>query len=139
MEIQGLGAVGGAFSAQQTTLTEEERARLEEILAKYDPENMSDEEKQALMEELKSSGIPRCRETFQAIKGAGFELPKPPQGQAGPEAGQAQEAGAMFPELMNLLNQLKQGDITQDDFFAQLELFKNDLAGTLGLLIDQEV
>jgi hypothetical protein len=139
MEIQGLGAMGSAFSAQQTTLTEEERARLEAILAKYDPENMTEEDRKALMGELKSSGLPRCRETFEAIKEAGFELPKPPKDKGMPEGVKAQGAGTMNPEFVNLIKQFKSGEITADDFMAQLEEMKNDLAGNVGLLIDQEV
>jgi hypothetical protein len=80
MELQGIQASMATSSAMRTqsrTLTDEQKTQLEEILAKYDPENMTESDKKALVEELRSANIPPCKATFEAMEAAGFTRPTP--------------------------------------------------------------
>ena len=84
MEVSNISTAYMSQSIQRHGLTDDQRTSLEEILAKYDPENMTKEEMESLRTELREAGIPRCREVGQAMKEAGFA---PPEGQGDPAVG----------------------------------------------------
>ena len=130
------------FGTTQETLTDEQKAKLEEILAKYDPENLSDEDRKAMMDEMRAAGLPRSRETFQMLKDAGFQPPKPPTGQGMPAGlGQTTSSGDtdMRSQLMDMIEKLKSGTLSEKDFLSQITQWGRNLSTSTGNLFDQSV
>jgi len=120
-----IGEIVSSYTTQylsQQSLTEDQKNALEEILAKYDPENMTEEERQAMRAEMREAGIPRTAETGQILMDAGF-MPKPPEGMAagGPPPGPPpDEAEEKDTTLLDLINQAKSGEIDEDEFISLL-------------------
>ena len=140
MELQGIGQSMLNRETNQISLTDEQKTKLEEILAKYDSENLSEEDWAALRDELKDAGIPPCRDTFSIMRDAGIKPPPPPEGGKGP--------GPMPPpaeedeensEVLSLFEQLKSGEITMDEFYSQIEALLENGAVTSGVVIDKTV
>jgi hypothetical protein len=146
MEIQGVGSSQSIFAQKQTSLSDEQKATLEEILAKYDSENLSDEDAKALMDELKAAGIPPCKDTFEIMKAEGFTPPKPPEGQGPPPpppSDGSNQTSSLTSEqktqLMDLIEQLKNGEISEDSFLTTLNQMASSGLLSSGSVINQTV
>ena len=140
MEIQGIGQSMFSQETSRTTLTEDQKTKLEEILAKYDSENLSDEDWAALREELKDAGIPPCRDTFSIMREAGIKPPPPPEGGKGPgPMPPSAEEDEENSEVLSLFEQLKSGEITKDEFYSQIEALLENGTVSAGAVIDKTV
>jgi len=111
-----------AYCNRQASLTEEQKSTLGEILARYDPEKMTGEDRQALRAELIQAGIPRTGEAGRVLKEAGFMLPPPEvMDPAGPTSGSPPEAARdKSSGLLELIDQVKSGRIDEDEFISLL-------------------
>jgi len=145
VEIQGIGMPTDNLLTSDVTLTDEQKSLLEEILAKYDSENLSDEDRASLMDELKNSGIPRCREAFQMIEAAGL-APERPQGPPPPppsdeddDSTQTDALSQLKSDILTLVEQLLSGQITEDEFRSQLEELLPEDAASTGAVINETV
>ena len=130
---------GGYYSlkSNETSLTEDQKTTLEEILSKYDSENLTEEDRQALQSELEEAGIPRCQESAKMLREAGL-LSAPPEKESGSdqsllEATQEEETS----ELADLIEQFKSGEITQDQFMSMIQQYAESGMLTPGNLIDE--
>ncbi len=140
MDIQAVG-MSTSYLTHMTSssLSEEEKSSLQEILSKYDPDNMSQEDRESLKAELEEEGLWGNVNTFRALDDAGFAPPPPPQGgMPGMSDDDEDEETSNSAQLMlDLLNQLESGELTQDDFTAQLESLIEDSGTTTGNIVDQ--
>lgn len=139
MELQGIQASMATSSAMRTqsrTLTDEQETQLEEILAKYDPENMTESDKKALVEELRSANIPPCKATFEAMEAAGFTRPTPPAGPPPEETGAAGATGSVNTSFLELLRQFQAGEVSESEFLDELNAIKEELETNAGSVID---
>jgi hypothetical protein len=79
---------GTGFSAK---LSEEQKSAAEEILAQYDPEALSEEDVDAIKQQLRDAGIGPSRDLKDLLQEAGFDAeqfkPKGPGGEAGGPGG----------------------------------------------------
>ncbi len=125
MQVSSVSSSSAWYSSKSAKLTDEEKSALQEILSRYDAENLSEEDEKALMEELKDSGIKPTAEVKKLIADAGFELPESP---AKPE-GMGNPMEMLFAEdeetsstsdLSSLLEQYKNGEISEEELRAQL-------------------
>jgi len=136
MELQGIQASMAANSAmrvQSRTLTDEQKTKLEEILSKYDPANMTEADKKALMEELRAAKIPPGKETFEAMEKAGFTRPSGPP--PGPPPSEADDSATINSTFLELLRQLQSGDLSESKFLDELDALKEEIAkGTSGVI-----
>ena len=139
MEIQGVGQSMFNLETSQITLTEEQKSKREEILAKYDSENLSEEDWEALREELKEAGIPPCRDTFTMMQEAGIQPPPPPEGGKGPGPMPPPAEDEENSEVLELFEQLKSGEITKEDFYAQIEALLENGTVVSGAVVDTTV
>jgi len=120
-------------------MTEDQISALESILEKYDPEKMSDDEKKTMMDELKEAGIKPSKESKEMIETAGFDIGKPPEGkgpQGPPPDGMMQKMKEMNPEIADLFDQFKNGDIEEDELKSQLEQYSSDIGQFTGDFAD---
>lgn len=137
MEVSSISTSYMSQSFQQNGLTDDQRTTLEEILAKYDPENMTEEEMESLRTELREAGIPRCREVGQAMAEAGFA---PPEGHGGqPPAGGLQESpsGKKTSALSDALTQYENGELTEEELIELLQEYAQSGLLTAGSLVNE--
>lgn len=82
MNISGVSSPNpGQFRPriQEQPLTDEQKKVISDILSKYDPSNMIEEDKENMRNELKNAGIKPSRELGKMLKEAGFTLPPSPK------------------------------------------------------------
>ena len=135
-----IGAVFGNFQSygvQQGPLTSEQKTGLEEIIAKYDPENMTKEDHQALRSELRAASIPRCRETGQILREAGLRPPPPNGSQGPPPEPPPGSASTDNSSLLDLISQYEGNQITQEELFTSLEEYFQAGMTATGNLLDE--
>jgi Ca2+-binding EF-hand superfamily protein len=135
--IQGAGFQGFMSMMQSFSLTDEQKESLQEIISQYDPENMTAEDHAALREALRTAGIPPTRETFQIMEEAGFERPEGPPPAGGPKppaTAQGDEEEENY--FLELLEQLQNGEITEEEFKIQLGQLIEESTDTVGVVFD---
>ncbi len=128
MEINGIFGMGKGI---ELPLSQEQKNTLEEILAKYDPEKMTQEDMKAMREEIAEAGIPRSRETMVMLREAGFTPPPKPNQGTESLLGEENQTQSEKGELWDLYQQLQNGEITEAEFQT---LIKNQIQS--GSLID---
>ncbi len=120
-------------------LTDDQRSQLQDILANYDPENMTAEDTRTMRDEIRATGIRPGRELKSALEEAGFEVGPPPDGPPGQMAG---PMGLNRPEppqfILDFIDKSESGDITADEVTEFLEAIQARNQETTGLLIDQQ-
>ena len=131
MEISG---IFGMQYGMELPMTEEQKSGMEEILAKYDPENFTAEDMKSMRKELQEAGVPPSREGMQMMREAGFQMRPPQNGMSLLDVEDGQETsrtGTSKGELWELYQQLKTGEIGEEEF---LSLIRGQTAS--GSLID---
>ncbi|HEY9075849.1 MAG TPA: hypothetical protein VIO61_04860 [Anaerolineaceae bacterium] len=133
---------------QMNVLTDEDKQKIQDILAQYDPENVSAEDAKAIFKAFRDAGIRPGAGMKEAIEAAGFdaealraqgmpEPPPPPEGRGGMHGSK----GINFSALSSLKNILEQNDLTSLTTDQESELLnKLDEAGLLnpGYMIDMK-
>jgi hypothetical protein len=119
-------------TSSSTSLTDDQKSALEEILEKYDVENMTDEEKQTMMDEMKSAGIQMTDETKEIMDSAGFTPPSPPE-----ESTSTEEEIPDY--LKDFIEKQQAGEVTQDDIDALVQKLQASGETVPGALVDTKV
>lgn len=122
------------------TFTDEQKSNLEEILAQYDSEDITDEEMRSMLDEIKEAGIGPGEDLKNALEEAGFEL-KPPQGGQGgpPQMGMNGAMGARLepPQFVqDFMDKAVSGEVTEDDIAAFLKNVQSQNQDLTGLLVN---
>jgi hypothetical protein len=121
-----------------TKLTDDQKKKLDEILAKYDSSSMTSESTKTLMDELKSSNIPPCKETREAMDTAGFKPPEKPQGPPPDDSTQSTK-NALPQFLLDFIQKEESGSVSQEDINTLIQNLQNSGETTSGSLVDQKV
>lgn len=120
-------------------LTDDQRSQLQDILANYDPENMTAEDTQTMRDEIREAGIRPGKELRTTLQEAGFEVGPPPDGPPGQMTG---PMGANRPEppqfILDFIDKAESGDITADEVAEFLEAIQAHNQETTGLLVDRQ-
>lgn len=120
-----------------TKLTDDQKQKLDEILAKYDSSSITSDSMKSLMDELRSSNIPPCKETREAMDAAGFKPPEKPQGP--PPDDQTQGTQNSLPQyLLDFIQKEESGSVTQDDIDSLIKNLQNSGETTTGSLVDEK-
>jgi len=138
--IDGISSTGvqqtgmHSFNPKNVQLTDDQKAQLSEILAKYDPSSMTEDDKKALMEELKSSGIPPAKEVMTMMEDAGFEIGPPPEG---PPPSDGRMGPPPKPEFIEeAITKYENGELTEEDIEKLMAKLKDMGEPTQGILFD---
>jgi len=130
MQIQNMPSFnpqGLPQGSQATALTDDQKAKSKEILAQYDMENFSAEDRLSLRKELHAQGI-KGKQAQHILK----ELPKTEESPTEPgSSAEIKEANNPKAVLMQLLEQQKSGEIEDKDFSSQLAEMKIESIGAL--------
>ena len=140
-----VGAIGSSSVSQfqpqvnfNSSLTEEKKSVLQEIISKYDPTSITSEDQKTMMEEIKAAGIGPSKDFGQIMNEAGFKPPEKPQGQ--PPENSAQSAKENLPDyLLEFIQKQEDGTVTQDDINSLIMSLQNSGNATNGILVDQKV
>lgn len=124
---------------ENVQLTDAEKEKLQEIIDKYDPEEMTEESQKEMFEELKSAGIRPGKELKSTLENAGFEMPKPPQGPPPPKMGSGLGVSTQKPEyLQNFENKFQAGEVTDSDIEQLLKNLKSSGESHVGVLLNEQ-
>jgi hypothetical protein len=110
MELTG---IAGQMNNMAQHLSKDQKDTLEEILSRYDPENLSRNDLQSLREEIADAGIPRNSAAMRVLREAGFNLRG--QGQ-GPEKDVEDFLEVHKGELWGLFKQFQMGKLSEAEF-----------------------
>ncbi len=114
MQISGFNGYTAAFAQ---SLSEEQKASLEEILSNHSPEEMTQEDMRELYNELSDAGIPQSAETLAMMRTAGFG----PRTGAGGLLDYIDSGRGEKGEMWDLYQQFKDGAITENAFREQIQ------------------
>lgn len=118
------------------SLTDDEKKTVQNIIAKYDAENMTAESMREMMDEIKSTGIKPSKDIKEMLDSAGFKPPEKPEGSP-PEKPQGSEEMPDF--LKSFLEKQKSGTLTEDDLISLIQNLQNSGSLAQGNLIDKLV
>lgn len=118
---------------QETSLSDEQKSTIEEILANFDLENMSEEDHMALGEALREAEIPPTKETMGLLKEAGLEpmqgmAPPPPPPPSMSMASMSEEEEEFF---TTLIEQAQSGEISTEELLSQIEEYTGKTSGSM--------
>jgi hypothetical protein len=121
----GSTASMGAFPGPKA-LTDEQKAKVKDILSKYDPNNLTDADAKSIMDAFKEAGIQPSKDLQDTIKADGFGSSKlssmlKPHGHKPPEGAAAGTASttnsintSALQSLQNILSQYDLNNLTSD-------------------------
>ena len=121
-------------------LTEEQKTQLQDIISKYDPNTMTQEDHMTMRQELKDAGIRPSRELRQTLSAEGFtpssgQRPTSPEGVEGrPNRGSRPEEAEF---LADYLEKLTSGEATEEDEQTLLESVQSQGTIQQGLVVDE--
>ncbi len=117
-------------------MTDEQKDQFSEIIANYDPENVTKEDMDSLRSELEAAGIKPGEDLKNLMDEAGFKPPEKPQGGRPPK-----EAGgnSTLPDYMQeFATKFKSGTATEDDLNNLINLVQSQNLSYSGNLIDTQ-
>lgn len=139
MKIQITGQQSASLARQEASLTEPQKEALQEILARYQPENFSSQDRAALRQEMKDAGIPRTPEAEKIIRENGFTNRTPAgNNQLTAYAGNQQEQ-LITPKIISLFKQHDLGELTDQQFQTRLEQMRQQFPKSSGNLVNKPV
>ncbi|MGE5365298.1 MAG: hypothetical protein ACM3SM_14295 [Bacteroidota bacterium] len=119
-------------------LTDEQKKKLQEIIAQYDPETVTQEDMKNMMEEIDSAGIKPSKEFGEIMNEAGFKRPEKPEGAEG--AGPLSETqDDLAQKLLELLKEKESGSINQEDLDDFIDNLRNSMESSQGNIVNQKV
>ena len=125
-------------SNYNSTLTDDQKSTLQEIISKYNPENMTSADQKSMMDEIKAAGINPSKEFGEIMNEAGFKSPERPQGP--PPDDFAQGSKEQLPDyLLEFIQKQESGTVTQTDIDSLIQSLENSGSTTSGNLVDQKV
>jgi transposase len=140
--ISGVGQSGGrppiggmqppmGGSRKNETLTDTQKTQLEEILAEYDAENLTEEDAKSIFEQIREAGIQPSKALKETVETAGFDLEKfkPTDRPSGPPpsmSGSKSESMNLssLQSLQTILNQFDLNNLSAEDeesLFSQIQ------------------
>lgn len=118
-------------------LTGDQKELLEEILAKYDSDNMTSDSMKAMMEEIKATGITPSKDLRETMDAAGF---KPPEKPGGPPPEELSDSSKDFPQyLLDFIEKKESGEVTQSDIDTLIESLTKAGELTQGNFLDRKI
>lgn len=132
--INSSGIIQNNFQTSAgSTLTDEQKKTLQDIISKYDPDNMTDESTKAMLDEIKAAGIKPGKEFGEIMNTAGFKPPEKPQGP--PPADES--TSLKVPEyIASFLEKQESGTATEEDIISLIQNLLTSNKSTTGSIVD---
>ena len=141
--VSSVSSTSSVYSGYQSTsssssLTEEQKSTLEDIISKYDPDNMDEESMTAMMDEIKEAGITPSKEFGEIMNTAGFEPPEKPQGPPPTEETDETSETETPQCVLDFLEKKETGEITDEDINTLVQSLLSTDQSTTGTIVDQK-
>ena len=139
MKIQYSGNQATPLAKQPEPLSDNQKQVLQEILARYKPENFSSQDHVALRQDIKDAQIPRTMETERMIREKGFYTQQPDDQRRIPAYTNQQNDPLITPQIISLFKQRDAGELSDKEFQTQLEQIKLNFPKSSGNLINKPI
>lgn len=134
-QVNGNNVSGMNFQrfGEPKSLSKEQKSQLEELLSKYDPAAMTEEDYMALGDAMKELGVTPSGEVRTMLEDAGFSPPEKPGGPQGMRPSQAQQD-----EFITMLSdKMKETGITADQIEEVLNYIQENGLFMVGNFVDK--
>lgn len=127
MKITDPGHSNASQPNQHTLLTTDEKNKLTEILAKYDPEKFSSEDHADLKKELKGAGLDQNRNAAKFINNTWHgdtpqETPK-----SFSQGSLKQKPSMVTPKIIALFEQHRSGELSDEQFKSKMDALREHI------------
>lgn len=145
--IQGMGSMMGMDQMRSiSSLTDEQKQKISDILSQYDPENVSEDDAKAIFQAFKDAGITPAKGMKEAIEAAGFDaedlrtkgmpdkgqMPPPPP----PSSGTSGVNVSALQSLQDILSEYDLTSMTEDQQSQLLSQLQEQGLMNPGYIID---
>jgi len=113
-------------------LTEDQKEAVNEIILNYDSSSISELEFETMMTEIKDAGITPSKDLRNILEEAGFEMPE----RRGPNGIKGEERPKPPEFMIELMDQLKSGEISKEELQAFIQNLQNESDETSGSITD---
>ena len=135
---------GAEQAHRESKLSLDQKHAAREILSQYDPETITDEDKEALREELFNAGVTPGEDLKEIFDEEGFDVGKPPKkprpqvhrSPIRPPARATSLSESARGELLGFLEKHAEGTVTREDLNNLSNALKTEGAPSVGWLID---
>ena len=139
--VGSIGSISTSLYQNQVSsgsqLTDDQKTTLEEILAKYDSESMTQESMKSMMDEIKEADIKPCKETREIMDAAGFQPPEKPQG---PPPEEETSSTQEIPQcILDFMEKQETGEVTDSDVNSLIQSLLSSGQTAQGSIVDQKV
>ncbi|MCB0196117.1 MAG: hypothetical protein KDJ65_29470 [Anaerolineae bacterium] len=120
-------------------LSDDQKEQLQDILAKYDAENISEDDRRAMLSDLRDAGIRPGEDLKNALEEAGFEVKPPPPDDRPPQRmGRPQGAGFDPPQFVkDFMEKVEAGDVSEEDVQGFIEAIQSQQQEPKGIFLNQ--
>lgn len=119
------------------SLTDEEKTTIQDIIAKYDSENVTKESMKAMMDEIKETGIKPSKDLKEILGTAGFEPPEKPQGL--PPEKPTSETTEVPDFLLDFISKQKEGTLTESDINSLIQQLEDSGSFSQSNIVDKKI
>lgn len=145
--IQGMGSMMGMDQMRSvSSLTDEQKQKIADILSQYDPENVSEDDAKAIFQAFKDAGITPAKGMKEAIEAAGFDaedlrtkgmpdkgqMPPPPP----PDSSTSGVNVSALQSLQDILSEYDLSDMSEDEQSQLLSQLQEQGLMNPGYIID---
>jgi len=123
-----------SYSSVSNSLTDDQKETLQSIISNYDLEDMSEDDKKSMLDEIKESGIGFSDEVKSILDDAGFTPPEKPQGP--PPTDESSSSNSKL--IQDLLDKVDSGEISQDEISSLIQTLQDSGESTTGVFLDQK-
>ncbi|MCB0210527.1 MAG: hypothetical protein KDJ52_14410 [Anaerolineae bacterium] len=133
----------GAFPPprEDYKLSDEQKGQLQDILSKYDAKDISEDDRRAMLNEIKDAGIRPGEDLKNALEDAGFKVKPPPSGDRPPRGlGNSRGPGFEPPQFVkDFMAKIEAGDVSDDDIRGFLETIQSQQGEPKGVFFDRVI
>jgi len=145
--IQGMGSMMGMDQMRSvSSLTDEQKQKISDILSQYDPENVTEDDAKAIFQAFKDAGITPAKGMKEAIEAAGFDaddlrskgmpdkgqMPPPPPSSSGTSGVNV----SALQSLQDILSEYDLSDMSEDEQSQLLSQLQEQGLMNPGYIID---
>jgi len=141
--ISGTSTYQYQSKVQDTTLTDDQKDTLQDIISQYDPDTITADQQKEMMDKIKDAGIKPSKEFGEIMNQAGFKPPEKPQDSSDTSSTSSTSSTSQTDDNMQQLLSLlsNQDSDSSDSTTSSVESFINSLKNSgsslIGSLINQ--
>lgn len=124
---------------ENTSLTDEQKKTLQDIISKYDPETITGDQQKEMMDTIKEAGITPGDDFKEIMDAAGFKPPEKPEGPPPDQAsGSSSSSTDTTQQLLDLLKGIESGTTSESDLSSFIQSLQNSSSSSIGTLVNQK-